>query len=67
MRLVITSEHSLDELWDYCVGSATSGCFMRLYTDGISEPWAWQLVVDASPALDLLLIKYSESITVYRV
>jgi hypothetical protein len=57
MRIVISSDRYISELWDHC---------QRDYYCIDSDPCAWQLVVDSTPGLTLLLIKYSEIITVVR-
>lgn len=66
MRLVISSDRYIPEFWDYCSSDRTEIWQGRYYCiDGGHDPFGWQIVVDSSPRLDLLLIKYSEVITVH--
>ncbi len=67
MRLVISSDRYIEEFWDYCLSDRTEIWQGRYYTtEGSHDPFGWSIVVDSDPRLDLLLIKYSEIITVYQ-
>ena len=64
VRVVISSDRYISELWDHCSRDHSLWQGRCWSTD--ADPCAWQLVVDSSPGLTLLLIKYSEIITVVR-
>ncbi len=64
MRIVISSDRYISELWDHC--QRDHSLWQGRYYCIDSDPCAWQLVVDSTPGLTLLLIKYSEIITVVR-
>jgi hypothetical protein len=62
MRLVISSDRYIAEFWSGQVLISQGRCYC---IDG-TDPLAWQIVAEPSAGLTLLLIKYSEFISVLR-
>jgi hypothetical protein len=65
MRLVISSDRYIEEIWDYCTSDRVELWQGRYYSiDSGHDPFGWQIVVEPSARLDLLILKYSEWISV---
>ena len=66
MHIVITSTSDIDRIFDYCSRYHIEIVYGRVYNNGVDDI-AWQIVCEDSPAIDLLLILFSESVSVVRV
>jgi hypothetical protein len=65
MHIVITSTSDIDLIFDYCAKYHIEIVYGRVYNNGVDDI-AWQIVCESTPAVDLLLILFSESVSVVR-
>lgn len=63
MHIVITTTADIDRIFDYCTRYHINIVYGRVYTHG-DDLIAWQIVCEESPAIDLLLILFGESLSV---
>jgi len=61
--LLVTSSSSLDHISNLCLEQGLWCGISRVWVDGF-EPFAYQLCIEDSPRAMLILIKYSDSVSV---
>lgn len=61
-RILISDDHCIDAVMDYCREQGIAMFQGRSYRDG-QQFLAWQIYCEDSKKLDFLLLKYSGSLT----
>lgn len=63
MHILITADpHNLERIWQYCQAKSISMYYGRI--DHEYHDIAWQIIADASPHLDILLLMFPENLRV---